>query len=250
MRTSVTLAAPLLALMLFGAHAGRAVGETAAAEELLADSIAVHDPDGVWARGAFRLAFEESRPDGSIRQTVVVIDNGRGRFEYASQRDGRKIRGELDAEGCAWSLDGSTGFSDEERERFRLTCERLEWIRNYYVYLWGMPMKLLDRGTVVDPRVEKESFEGRQAWEVRVTYEEEVGSDVWYFYFDPGDRALIGYRFYHDEAANDGEYIVLEGVHEGAGLRLPQRRTWYTHQEDELLGTDTLVGIETLERSP
>ena len=57
---------------------------------------------------------------------------------------------------------------------------------------------------------------------------------------------MIGYRFYHDEAANDGEYIELEGIQEGGGLRLPRARTWYTHKEDKLLGTDTLIKIERL----
>jgi hypothetical protein len=229
-----------------GIFAGLASGQPEApvAEDVLSAAIARHDPDGVWATGAFRLAFEESRPDGSIRETEVLIDHGRGRFEIDSERAGRSIRGELGAGYCRWLLDGSSKFSDEEREELRLTCDRLEWIRNYYLYLWGLPMKLRDPGTLVEPSAKETSFEGREALEVRITYEEEVGSDVWYFYFDPQDRALIGYRFYHDEAANDGEFIVLEGLERGAGLVLPRQRTWYTHQGRELLGTDVLVKIE------
>lgn len=221
-----------------------ALAEAPGAEALVADSIALHDPEGAWAEGAFWLTFEETRPDGSTRETFVRIDNAQGGFEIVSTRDDRAVRGVLSAEGCVWWLDGSIDFSDEERDQFRLTCDRLEWIRNYYIYLWGMPMKLRDPGTIIDSAVKDTSFEGRRAWEVRVTYDEAVGSDVWYFYFDPADRALIGYRFYHDEAANDGEYIILGGLQEGAGLRLPKRRTWYTHQDRELLGTDTLVAIE------
>jgi len=51
---------------------------------------------------------------------------------------------------------------------------------------------------------------------------------------------MIGYRFYHDESANDGEYILLEGETTDGSVRLPKRRTWYTHKDDRLLGTDVL----------
>jgi len=220
-----------------------ALAQAPSAEDVISGSIALHDPEGAWSTGAYRMAFEESRPDGSTRETTIVIDNARGWFEFESARDGRSLRGELGPDECLWRLDGSSDVSDEERQQFGLTCDRLERWRNYYVYLWGMPMKLHDPGTRIDPQVKEADFEGRSAWEVRVTYEEAVGSDIWYFYFDPADRALIGYRFYHDEAANDGEYIVLEGLREGAGLRLPQSRAWYTHQEGKHLGTDTVVAI-------
>ena len=110
----------------------------------------------------------------------------------ASERDGRKIEGDLGPEGCVWRLDGSSEFTEEEQEKFGLTCPRLERTRNYYVYLWGMPMKLRDPGTLIGNEAKAVDFEGRPAQEVRVTYSEEVGSDVWYFYFDPEDQALIG----------------------------------------------------------
>ena len=51
---------------------------------------------------------------------------------------------------------------------------------------------------------------------------------------------MIGYRFYHDESANDGEYILLEGETTDGTVRLPKSRTWYTHKDDRLLGTDVL----------
>ncbi len=238
----------LVAAVVVLSSIGSAYGQTPGAEEVLSAAIAFHDPERVWATGAFRLQFEESRPDGSVRKTAVVIDNAAGRFEIDTERQSRSVRGELGPGTCRWLLDGSVGFSGQEQDELRLTCERLEWIRDYYVYLWGLPMKLRDPGTLIDPGVKETTFEGREALEVRVTYEAEVGSDSWYFYFDPADRALIGYRFYHDEATNDGEYIVLEGLGEGVGLRLPRRRTWYTHQERKLLGTDTLVSIARPDR--
>lgn len=235
-----------LSLALALAGAASALSQTPSADDLLAASIAYHDPEGAWATGSFRLSLEESRPDGTVSETSVLIDNRRGRFEIDFDRDDRQFHGVSSPAGCAWRLDGSTEFTDEERDELGLTCERLQRLRNYYTYLWGLPMKLRDPGTVVDGEVKERTFAGHSAWEMRVTYEAEVGSDVWYFYFDPGTRELVGYRFYHDETANDGEWITLEGIEEGAGLRLPKTRTWYTHADDRHLGTDTLVAIDGL----
>jgi len=60
------------------------------------------------------------------------------------------------------------------------------------------------------------------------------------------DHSLVAYRFFHDEAAGDGEWITLEGELAGAGLRLPQSRSWYTNTGDEYLGRDRLVKVEPL----
>lgn len=244
--TSITLCSCSLALLSSTAWA------LDDARKLLERSIAHHDPEGQWASGAFRFEFEESRPDGSVRETLVTVDNRTGGFEYATTRDGAAIGGILTPESCTLTLNASEEISDEDREQHRLTCDRLEWLRNYYAYLWGLPMKLEDAGTLLDPEVRRTTFEGRDVLAIKVTYEEPVGGDTWYFYLDPETTALVGYRFYHDESANDGEYIVLEGVAvedhaDGAGMRLPKTRAWYVNADDELLGTDTLVRLESVE---
>lgn len=238
-----------VALFAAGTLAGVAQSPAAppAAEDVLAASIAYHDPGGVWSEGAFRLELEETRPNGSDRATVLEIDHPDGRFAFRSETDEHVVEGEVDGTGCTTRLDGSETISDADRERLRLSCERIAWRRDYYDYLWGLPMKLRDPGTIVDPAVEKTTYRGRDVLGLRVTYEEGVGSDVWYVYFDLETFAMVGYRFYHDEAKNDGEYIILEGETAGAGLRLPRERTWYTHAGDQLLGTDTLRSIEPLD---
>ena len=80
-----------------------------------------------------------------------------------------------------------------------------------------------------------------------MTYDPEVGTDTWYFYFDPSNYALVGYRFYHDESANDGEYIILDRLEEG-DMRLPKVRSWFRNNDDELLGTDKLMEMERISR--
>lgn len=238
---------PVLVLLLSPrAHVQAAPSAT----ELLAQSIAWHDPEGRWAAGVWRLTIAESRPDatGEEPPTILEIDNGRGRFAWTVQRDGARLGGELQGEQCVLTLNGSTEIVPADRERHRLSCERLQTLRNYYTYLWGLPMKLRDPGTRLDPEVRETIFEGRPVRALKVTYAEGVGSDTWYFYLDRGTPALVGYRFYHDEAKVDGEYILLEGETTGGGLRLPRKRSWFTNQDRKHLGTDTLTTIEPLGR--
>lgn len=45
---------------------------------------------------------------------------------------------------------------------------------------------------------------------------------------------------YHDEAANDGEYIPLEGEEIINGIRFPKTRTWFVNKDGRLLGADIL----------
>ena len=220
--------------------------QTPKAAELVNRSIERHDPHGRWQEGVYRMRFLETRPDGDDETTEVVIDNRQSRFEIATTRDGAAIDGRLTDDDCNWRLNGSADYSDAEQEQFRLTCDRLRRIRNYYVYLWGLPMKLEDPGTILDSTVSETEFMGRSVLAVRVTYDEAVGSDIWYFYFDPADAALVGYRFYHDEDAGDGEYIVLKDSVDAHGLSLPAERTWYTNNDDQLLGTDRLVELVSL----
>ena len=223
------------------------VAQPPRAEELLDKSIAYHDPDDRWRHGVWRLTLGEPRPAGSVRRTVLIIDQPAGRFDYSTRDGGNHIEGSLTDDGCSFRLNGSTGYSQEERDEHRLTCKRLERMRNYYTYLWGLPMKLEDPGTRLDATVGSDTFGGSPVVVLRVGYEEPVGSDTWYFYLDPSSYALVGYRFYHDESANDGEYILLDQEVQAEGLRLPRVRAWYTNADKRYLGTDTLEKLERLD---
>ena len=254
-RTSKTGLAPVVTLLAVTVRSmldDPAIAESGppTAGELLERAITYHDPHGRWHEARFELQIEETRPDGPSRQTRIVFSHALASFEILTERDGAEIEG-LMAEpewDCVLTLDGSTRFTDEEREKYRLTCERLGWLRDYYTYLWGLPMKLRDPGTRLDQTVVADSYDGQDVWRLRVTYDEEVGGDTWYFYFDRSSFRLAGYRFYHDESKNDGEYITLEGEMEHRGMRVPRRRSWYRHEDDRHLGDDIL--LELVVQSP
>lgn len=211
------------------------------AGDVLEKSIAYHDPKGLWETGKFKLKLKESRPNGTFRETKITLDNRQQSFLLSQKREGRTIHRFVQGDQCENKLDGQTNFTPEEAKQFRLDCSYSSRMKDYYSYLYGLPMKLHDPGTYLDEEVKTVEFDGRQLLQLKVTYDPKVGKDIWYFYFDPNTFALSGYRFYHDETKNDGEYILLSGEQKVGPLLLPKTRKWHTHQDEKFLGTDELM---------
>ncbi len=217
------------------------------ASALLARAFAYHDPSEEWGKHPLELSFEETRPNGVTRKTRIVIDLTDERFEWRSKRGEDLLAGTLTGDKCSVTFNGSTLVPERAVREHSLDCDRVRLYRDYYTYLWGLPMKLQDPGTRIDPLIDETVFAGQPVHSIRVTYDPSVGGDTWYFYFAPETASLVGYRFFHDEQANDGEYIVLEGEADVLGMRIPKSRTWYTNSGDTLLGTDTLVAAGPVE---
>lgn len=220
--------------------------EPPAAVQLLSQSKAFHDPSGEWSSFAHTLKIRETRPGGSDRQIAVTLDRQGERFVYDRTMDGEHLVKSMVKGSCRAILNGSETISEADAKRLRTGCGAIERTYHYYLYLYGLPMKLEDPGTQIDPEVKVTEFAGREVWAMRVTYTQSVGTDIWYFYFDPATSALTGCRFYHDEAKGDGEFIIFDGLYQLEGMRIPQNRTWYTNQDQRLLGSDHLEGHEPL----
>ena len=210
------------------------------AEQLLDKTIAFHDPNGNWKTfdGDFKVLMKS--PNSSDRLSTITLDIPERQFHLLVEKDGVSYTYAFDKGNCTTTLNGSAEISDEDRKTYRLTCDRGETMKNYYTYLYGLPMKLKDPGTLLDEKVQKKTFKGKEYLVLKVTYEKSVGSDVWYFYFDPKTYAMEVYRFYHDESKNDGEYILLEGLESINGIQMPKTRAWYLNKDDNYLGTDIL----------
>ncbi len=209
--------------------------------ELLDKAIEYHDPSDEWPTLAYRFHVEGSRPDGSVDTTEFFIDNRKSEFKLVQTRKGIEKSYQVNGETCLLKLNGSADISKETAKANNLTCDRAKRIRNYYTYLWGLPMKLKDPGTLIDSEVVEEQFQGVDCYKMKVTYEKSVGKDIWYFYFKKENYALHGYKFYHDESKNDGEYITLEGEEQISKMKLPKLRKWYYNKDQKYLGTDNLL---------
>lgn len=210
-------------------------------DELLKRSIAYHDPQGTWGSYAGAFTVVSTRPGKSDRISRISMNQNTSLFRIAMELDGVRTALQMQGESCSLEYQGSSEFSEAIAEQHNLNCERAVMWRDYYSYLYGLPMKLQDPGTEIDPNVSLREFKGSEYLVLRVTYEPETGKDTWYFYFDPNTYALSVYQFYHDESKNDGEYILLDGESEIKGMRLPEKRSWYTNNEEKFLGADTIT---------
>lgn len=195
------------------------------ARALLDKSVQYHDPRGQWPTLKTQMSFVSERPNGEDRISTVEIDNTTGYFKYA---EGESQMGVL--------MDSCILVPADK------TCDNVKRTRNYYIYLWGLPMKLNDPDTNLDTTVTEEEFNGKPCYVLHVPYEE----DSWYYYIDKSNYALRGYMFYKDEPNKKGEVIFLEDEVAVGDMRIPKSRTWYTTPDNKLLGTDILKDSKVL----
>ena len=209
--------------------------------ELLDKAINYHDPQDQWKnfQGSFKVVMES--PNRPLRTSEITMDLERSYFRLDVESDGIKTSYQLERDECSLFFNGSKDFTSKEAEANRLNCERATLMKDYYTYLYGLPMKLKDPGTQLDPIVRRKKFKGKEYLVLKVTYDKDVGEDTWYFYFDPDTYAMEVYQFFHDEAQNDGEYILLSGEETIEGIKMPKIRAWYYNKDDKFLATDTLI---------
>lgn len=242
----------LMLLAIAGAGCDRAASErnpavsdadqpASPAAALLQRSIAFHDPSGYWGAPIWAEWYGTGADGGERVAVSMMIHEDSVAFAMNGRYRGSSIV--YDVEDGAWSaeVDGDVEPDSATMERMRLHRDDGFFWRNYFGFLVGLPMKLEDPGTRIARDVIHTTFMDQEVDAIKVTYDPEVGRDTWYFYFDPETAELVGCRFYHDEAANDGEYIVFEGLIETtSGLKLPRHRRWYVNADDEFLGADEI----------
>ena len=197
------------------------------AKDILASSIGYHDPEGNWEQFSGSFTIEVTSKDKPSFTREVIIDLSQEYFELIETRgDATKT----------YRIDKGVYATEDS-----LTQARTLKLRNYHPYLYGLPMKPKDPGAQIDPKTERVIFHGRESIRMRVTYDPSVGSDTWYFYFNPENYALIAYQFYHNEAIGDGEYILLEEIETVEGIKMPKIRSWYYNNDGSYIGTDELL---------
>ena len=216
------------------------IGQDLSARDVLERSIAYHDPNNHWStfKGEFKIVMQT--PSSSERVSTISLDLPKQQFTLSVTKDKDSYGYVIEKDSCSIYLNGNKDPKEEDRSRLRLSCERASMFKDYYTYLYGLPMKLKDPGTLLHPKVEKRLFKGKEYLVLRVDYDQAVGEDRWYFYFDPQTYAMEVYQFYHDEGKNDGEYILLKDLETINGIKMPKTRAWYYNKDDTYLGTDDL----------
>ena len=221
------------------------IAQNITTEQLLENSINYHDPEGKWNSFNDSFTLELTTPNAPIRKSEITIDIKAEFFEVKATRDSVTTTYTVDKGKCRMAFNGRELDSLEASEK-NMSCDRASLYKNYYTYLYGLPMKLEDPGTNISESVQKKTFKGKDYLVLKVTYDEAVGSDMWFFYFDPKTYAMEIYQFFRtDEQGNKkpdtGEYILLTEEAIINDIKMPKVRAWYYNKDDKYLGTDTLV---------
>lgn len=179
--------------------------------ELLEKSIQFHNPTGSWSTFNGALLVTMKTPKNSNRKSKININLPKEYFSVVAVRDSIMTEFILHKVACSFSFNGDKNPSEEIKKKYNLNCERAKMLKDYYTYLYGLPMKLKDKGTIINQKVIKKTFQGKDYLMLKVTYSEEVGKDTWCFYFDSKSCSMEVYQFFKDVHKNDTEYILFSG---------------------------------------
>ena len=218
--------------------------QTLTARELLDKAINYHDPSANWKTFNHKLTVIMTSPKESKRTSQIYINLPADYFSVEASKDSVVTTYTLDKGKCEMKYNNKVVDSIIAQEK-KMNCERATLYKNYYSYLYGLPMKLNDYGTNLNEKVEKRSFKGKDYLVLKVTYDHSVGNDVWYFYFNPKTYAMEIYQFFKtdengEEKPDTGEYILLSEEAILNSIKMPKVRAWYYNKDKTYLGTDTL----------
>lgn len=207
-------------------------------DELLKKAIQFHDPNNNWPTFKGQLFVTMETPKNTPRKSEIKINLPEEYFYVKALRGINTTEYTVIKKNTKIEFNGKTPTEVEKKEH-KLSFERANLYKNYYTYLYGLPMKLKDEGTIIHQKVEKRKFKGKNYLVLKVSYNKEVGKDTWYFYFDPKTYAMEVYQFFK-KTKDSGEYILLSGLETINGIKMPKTRAWYYNKDNGYLGTDIL----------
>jgi hypothetical protein len=207
--------------------------------ELLENTIQFHDSNNNWETFKGELFVTMETFKRAPIKNSIQIDLPKQYFSVEAKRDISITKHVVSKEVCSFLINGNTAPSEALKKQYNLNCQRAKMYKNYYTYLYGLLMKLKDKGTIVNQKVTTKTFKGKEYLVLKVNYSKEVGKDTWYFYFDPETYAMEVYQFFK-ETKDSGEYILLSGIETIKGFKMPKNRAWYYNKDDGYLGTDVL----------
>ncbi|OIQ29347.1 MAG: hypothetical protein BM564_06530 [Bacteroidetes bacterium MedPE-SWsnd-G2] len=232
----------LLFLIIFSTQVD---AQTLSSAELLNKSIEFHDPNNSWKsfNDSFKVTMQT--PDKSVRESDITINLPKESFSLRFNKDSLNLSYNIVKDSCSFKINNKIETNPTILKTHNLNCERGLLLKDYYTYLYGLPMKLKDEGTIIKPQVVEKTINNKSYYVIEVHYKQDIGSDIWFFYFDKTTYAMEVYQFFKTDDSgqlkkDSGEYIILTAIETVNGIKMPKRRAWYYNKNDGYLGTDIL----------
>lgn len=196
------------------------------ASVIINNAIQFHDPKGEWKDidAIFNFKSSFSFNDSVPEEIIYTINNQEKVFIY--KNTDRQVEIEFHSDSCIQHTEKGS-------------CEGYTWTKNFYPYIWGLPMKLTDSIAKIDNKWTFDTLKGRKCFKVYVHYE----AEDFQFYFDAKDYQLRGFQFLKNDSSGKGEIVTLEDLYEFQGIKFPKKRTWL-HLDHSLIGTNEVVSIQ------
>lgn len=214
-------------------------GQNISSQEIVQASIAYHDPNGMWGK-----LYQDFKVQSSRDTLTLKLYNDRGMVEWTQKlNDGRFITAGYVSDSCFVKIDGKSIEPRGKIENLLLDCPQVISRSNYFLYMYGLPMKLKDAQAIIDPIPEKVNFLGKEYWSVKVHYNSPDGGR-WQFYFDTDSFSFEIAQYFHSEHADNSEYIVFDSPLKVGQMVLPARHSWYLFKNRQFIGSELLVRSE------
>jgi hypothetical protein len=196
--------------------------------QIIDKSIEFHDPENEWENLFATFSFNSSFSfnDSIPEELNITIDNLYNDFTYRNAD--RKVEIQYTEDSCKLISDNGS-------------CEGYAWTKNFYTYVWGLPMKLKDPNIKPIPEWNLDTINNYPCYAVYVNYEAENFT----YYIDQVDFQLRAFQFLKNDNSGKGEIIHLEGLIEYKDFQFPKKRIWL-HLNGDTIGTNEAMYINEI----
>ncbi len=220
--------------------------EIKTAMDLIRYSSHLHDPKGNWDQFQSSVHFNTLlwTKDGTTKasSSSIGFDLPNRTFMTRDTSMGLQLDGLVTPDTCYVKADQELNTEQEEKLARRMGCESVEFYRDYYSFLIGLPMKLNDTQAIVNDTILERVYAGKSYDVVQVRYEPLDKQPIWYFYFDKEDHSYQLCKFTSREDENKGgEYIIYNQPVKIQGIQLYKQQVWlYNTPTLDTLAVDDL----------
>ena len=212
-------------LLLFMSCLSRSA-ESISAETIINNSIRFHDPENNWNsfQGKFLFDSRFHFADSNQESIVVTVDVEKNYLKYHNLF--RKVDLDFFSDTCI--LNSSNG-----------SCDGYRWTKNFYTFIWGLPMKLKDPGISPISKYTVDTFNHKTCYNVAVHYE----AENFQFYFDTTNYQMMGFSFSKNDKSSKGEIIYLDRLIQFQGIKFPKKKTYWVLPDTIFGGTNEALSI-------
>jgi hypothetical protein len=225
-------------LLFFTLFLGQSQKENA--KQIVEKCLLAHDPTLKYLKNRHEYLYKIQRENQADRAFGLVLDWKNDFFQYRVKNDSIDYFQLFKKGDCKSSINGNSKPTSDQIIKYQLDCDRTKYLKNVYFYLFGLPFKLKDEGVIIHDLVEEVIFNEKASFKIKVSFDEKVGSDIWYFYIDKQTFLMNGYQFYHNYLKNDGEFIYLKNYEKINGVFIAKTKLWHWNKDQKHFRTDAI----------